>query len=646
MAVVEMSGLTVVGPRSEVVRIARRLLVKGCFQPVPVDMVVADRDIRSRLKTKGENPWDELLEEMRCVWKSAGREIPEIRVYERSELPSYEEASSRVERISRRLQIWAGRGKVLASEEEELEAARIYVEALQKSGISGSDAFNTEILKIFAGNLSEDNYERLQEASAEVPLIVFPLKKSGNTMWIIVITVSGYLEGAEKLLDSVYFRNSPIEEVLKDADSDWKSYLDTRIEKHKRAISKLKEAAANYLDKNNRDLEELYSRVYCMKHVYDICRRRGQVGDLFVVSGWLPLSEIESVRKIVDEEAPETIIISESTEKTRTDLGRIPVLLKNLPFVKDFQDVVALYSMPLYNESDPSVFVAFTFCLFFGFMFGDVGHGLMIIAGAMFFEHKRLLSRSFASVLRFAGLSSVLFGFLYGSIFGNENLINGIWLSPLEDMQTLIQSSLVLGIAVISAGMLINISVRYRKKEFGKLFFDSSGVAGLVLYWLSVALAWSALAERALPVPSSLLIVFVLLLLGVIFFSDVLAIRLLKEKIEMESPVVHVFHVLHSLLSFLSNTVSFVRLAAFALNHVGLSLAVLMLSRMVTDLPGGSVITWIILIVGHLVIVTLEGLIVFIQTLRLEYYEFFSKFYTGGGNRFDPVTWEGGKKNR
>jgi V/A-type H+-transporting ATPase subunit I len=83
-----------------------------------------------------------------------------------------------------------------------------------------------------------------------------------------------------------------------------------------------------------------------------------------------------------------------------------------------------------------------------------------------------------------------------------------------------------------------------------------------------------------------------------------------------------------------------VRLAAFALNHVGLSLAVLMLSEMVTGLPGGNILSWVILVTGHLVIVSLEGLIVFIQTLRLEYYEFFSKFYTGGGRAFSPVRWK------
>jgi V/A-type H+-transporting ATPase subunit I len=110
---------------------------------------------------------------------------------------------------------------------------------------------------------------------------------------------------------------------------------------------------------------------------------------------------------------------------------------------------------------------------------------------------------------------------------------------------------------------------------------------------------------------------------------------------EAEGAVVHTFSVFHSLLSFLSNTASFVRLAAFALNHAGLSAAVFMLSDMVHSLPGGALFRAAVLLAGNAVIVGLEGLIVFIQTLRLEYYEFFSKFYQGGGAPFRPVTWRG-----
>ena len=96
-------------------------------------------------------------------------------------------------------------------------------------------------------------------------------------------------------------------------------------------------------------------------------------------------------------------------------------------------------------------------------------------------------------------------------------------------------------------------------------------------------------------------------------------------------------------MNYFTNTASFVRLAAFALNHVALSFAVMLISNMMGNVAGGAALKIVILILGNVFIVGLEGLIVFIQVLRLEYYEFFGKFYRGGGNVFKPVTW---KKDR
>ena len=126
----------------------------------------------------------------------------------------------------------------------------------------------------------------------------------------------------------------------------------------------------------------------------------------------------------------------------------------------------------------------------------------------------------------------------------------------------------------------------------------------------------------------------------VILFSAPLERLIFGPQEGESSAVVHTFSVFHAMLSFLSNTASFVRLAAFALNHAGLSAAVFMLGDMVHTLPGGVLFKTAVLIVGNAVIVGLEGLIVFIQTLRLEYYEFFSKFYRGGGTPFSPITWD------
>lgn len=182
---------------------------------------------------------------------------------------------------------------------------------------------------------------------------------------------------------------------------------------------------------------------------------------------------------------------------------------------------------------------------------------------------------------------------------------------------------------------------QYRAKNFGRLLFDGQGMAGLMLYWTMAALAAIYMTGTKISdTAANIMWAGIGLMLLLMVFRDILARILLHQKDEGESVVLNVFEILHNLMSFVSNTASFVRLAAFALNHVGLSMAVIMLSEMVHALPGGTVMKGIILIIGNIVIVGLEGLIVFIQTLRLEYYEFFGKFYKGGGSAFKPVGWE------
>jgi len=192
----------------------------------------------------------------------------------------------------------------------------------------------------------------------------------------------------------------------------------------------------------------------------------------------------------------------------------------------------------------------------------------------------------------------------------------------------------------------LNMIVRYRERDFGRMLFDGQGLAGLFVYWGAAGAIYVTAADVPLPFKVDYIWLAIIALLLISLFRDTLARVLLKQRgAEKESAVLQVFEVFHNLLNFFSNTMSFVRLAAFALNHVALSLAVLTISNMLGSVGGvgspiGIFLEWTLLIAGNLLIVGLEGLIVFIQTLRLEYYEFFSKFYKGGGNVFRPVTWK------
>jgi V/A-type H+-transporting ATPase subunit I len=197
------------------------------------------------------------------------------------------------------------------------------------------------------------------------------------------------------------------------------------------------------------------------------------------------------------------------------------------------------------------------------------------------------------------------------------------------------------GIIMISVGMILNMIARYKDRDFGRLLFDGQGLAGLLVYWGAAGSICISIFDVPIPFPVDYLWYLIGGLVLLTFFRDTLARTLLHQSVEKEeSTTLKVFEVMHNIMNYFTNTASFVRLAAFALNHVALSFAVLILADMLGKLPGGSILKVLWFVLGNIFIVGLEGLIVFIQVLRLEYYEFFSKFYRGGGNVFKPVGWK------
>lgn len=643
MAVMKMVALTMIGPKSEMEDTARHMVLTDGFQPLPLDILVNDRSIRSKVTTETSNPYDELLAKVTKIWKVADEPVP---VPEPVAIPkdfSLARARMLVDRASNRLEIWARRRDVLLDETGLLKAAKLCVEALEELEFSPVDFAHGEFAIPFFGRIPVENKERFFESAEEAPFVVSELTTTGRHLWLLVMTVRGYEETAKRLLDAVYFKEYSLAEIAAQIEGDDPlTAVERRIENHERAVKGLGKAAKDMLGENRNKYERLYSELYTMQRVYDICKGRGELTGMYVLSGWIPEETFADVREAVEKDAPRTTILVQDTKEVAYSGTRVPTKLKNNFLFRSFQDIVAMYSLPSYGEIDPSPIVAITFVIFFGFMFGDVGHGLMMYLGTMLLLKKGILKKSFGRVIKYSAVSSMIFGVLYGSVFGIEGkIVPPVWLSPMENINTLIMTAIGVGVVVISLGMLLNVYGSFRRRDFCTMLFDGQGLAGLALYWILITVAVAYMSGKVLPQTTVYLIwAAVILLCLVMIFKEFLARRIMHQRIGRGSAGMNAFDIVHSLLNFLSNTTSFVRLAAFALNHVGLSMAVIMLSEMLHKLPGGIVMKGLMLVVGHLIIVCLEGLIVFIQTLRLEYYEFFSKFYKGGGSVFKPVGWE------
>ncbi|MDR1621151.1 MAG: ATPase [Synergistaceae bacterium] len=644
MAVVGMAGVSFVGPREEVENIALALLKMENFEPMAPEVMMDSHPLGSRFQTFRGNPYDALLEKLGGLWTKSGMPVPQCRIVDRVPSISLSELERKIDEVTKTLSEWSVKVEELRSEYETWRVMLEFGDAVRETGRSLSDLAFTPYGSISMGTLTGENWRRLKETSLAAPILAMPLsgedEDGSDKVTVVVFYGSDYREEIQKIFASVHIHLIPVEP--KDyARYDNRDAVCYRMEAIEAERESYRDMPGRYAAENRFELEKLYEAVYTKQRIASLCQLRGELSGMTVLAGWTPQDSFDAVRAMAEEKAPHTLVLAENGDVLEREGHELPTLLHNLPLVRRFQEIVRLYSLPSYSEIDPTFVVAVSFCLFFGFMFGDVGHGAALILGTYFLEKKGIMGRAIASVMKIAGVVSVLFGFLYGSVFGSEELIHPIWLSPMKDVNKILPVSIGIGIVFLTLGICFKIWNAARKREWGEVFLSPEGGAGLLFYWLAVGQALAVTGgnlEMALGT-GVFSAVMGLLFLVMIFGNGIAKLFLQGESVD-EGGVVHVFSVFHAMLNFVSNTASFVRLAAFALNHVGLSGAVFMLGRMVENAPGGKLYHAFILLLGHLVIIGLEGMIVFIQTLRLEYYEFFGKFYRGGGREFAPVSWK------
>ena len=324
--------------------------------------------------------------------------------------------------------------------------------------------------------------------------------------------------------------------------------------------------------------------------------------------------------------------------------GEPPTKLENPKLFKPFEMYVKMYGLPAYGEMDPTWFVAITYSFIFGAMFGDAGQGLLLfIGGLLLYKLKHI---DLAGIISCAGIFSTFFGFMFGSVFGFEDIIEPVWLRPMDAMMnvpfigklnTVFIVSIAFGMGIILISMIFHIINGIRAKDTEATWFDANGVAGLIFYGAAVTCIVLFMTGHSLPGGIVLAVMFGVPLL-LIALKEPLTNKIKKKTEKMEqSKAMFVtqafFELFETLLSYFSNTLSFIRIGAFAVSHASIMEVVLMLAG-----AESGHINWVVIVLGNLFVCGFEGLIVGIQVLRLVYYEMFSRFYKGSGREFKPYT--------
>lgn len=444
---------------------------------------------------------------------------------------------------------------------------------------------------------------------------------------------------------SLHFERITLNLVSDGTPADLYRELEKEIEETTKKINDLNKEVFQMLEDRAPQLVAAHQRLEEMSKNFDVrkmaARMQDNEEDSYILCGWMAESDVE---KFLEETKDDDKIFIMVEEDKETYFGEPPTKLKNPKLFKPFEMYVQMYGLPAHNEMDPTIFVGLTYSFIFGAMFGDVGQGLLLalVGGLLYFWKKIPL----AGIIGTAGVFSTFFGFMFGSIFGFEDIIDAVWLRPINSMTTLpfigklntvFIVAVAFGMGVIIFTMILHIINALRSHDPGAAWFDVNGAAGLVFYASVVATIVLFMTGHKTPGGIVMAVMFGIPLL-LILFKEPLTKKIQKRTDKMEEGkamflVQGFFELFETLLSYFSNTLSFVRIGAFAVSHAAMMEVVLMLAGVEEGNPN-----WIIVILGNLFVCGMEGLIVGIQVLRLEYYEMFSRFYKGSGRAFNPYT--------
>ena len=551
-----------------------------------------------------------------------------------------------ITRVEQTVEPIISKRRQLTAKQSELRGFSDQIQVLIPSGLPVRSLMRSTFLASSIGMIQESQLTRLREGLASVPSVVLPFRKEGQNLFIVAVVLRKDRAKLEDALRQVGFAKTQMPEDLSRISAEIENKVSSEMAKLEEEQERAKADLARTRESVLPGLSHLLTKVEAailLLNIKDYCKLTDKT---CLFSGWVPRDETEAlvsaVRQRTEGRAVVEIIEAEKLAKVREGETEVPALFKQPPFLRPFGMLISGYGTPSYRMIDPTIFVAITFLVMFGMMFGDVGHGLVLLAAGILLGSRSARFGDAGKLITYCGAASIGFGLLYGSFFGLETVLPTLWVKPLENITDLFKAAIGFGIVMVSLGIILNVVNSLRTHSFMENFFSKSGLLIGVVYWAGVGMVIRfMMAETRVPNPAIFYGLFITPL--IIFTLRAPLLRLIGKRkaicpdgvgtYAMESAV----EIMEILMGYLANTVSFIRVAAFGLAHAGLFVAVFSLAGVVRAKPGGLLLSWLVLILGNILIILLEGLVVTIQALRLEYYEFFSKFFRGLGSRYEPA---------
>jgi V/A-type H+-transporting ATPase subunit I len=505
----------------------------------------------------------------------------------------------------------------------------------------------TKYTKSFIGTLpklwtQEAVYEKLADCT---PLNVDIISSSKEQTCIFVLCQKNVADKVFEVLRSIDFASPGLAADL--IPSKQLEKLEEEIEAAESNINKAIEEIKSYQEHKDA-LGFLQDYDTMREEKYEVLSRLLQSKNVFVITGYIPEKEVTSLSEQLNSKFEVSIEIDEPNEEEDT-----PVLLQNNAFSRPLEGIVASYSPPKKGEIDPTTIMSLFYYLLFGIMLSDAGYGFLMagFCAIGLVKYGKKMEDSMKNTLRmylFCGISTIFWGVMFGSYFGDvvdvvsENYLGqkvtipALWFLPMNEPMRMLTFAMALGIIHLLTGLVIKLYQLLKAKDYKAVIYD-------VVFWL-VLLISCILLLLSMPMITNLLGVNIILPTMIVNVSTILAIVssvgiILTNGRESRNPFKRFLkglYAFYGISGYLSDVLSYSRLLALGLATGVIGMVINKMGAMAGKGIAGPLIFAIIFVFGHTLNLAINALGAYVHTNRLQYVEFFGKFYEGGGRNFNP----------
>ena len=525
-----------------------------------------------------------------------------------------------------------------------------------------SDGTQHSFLDMRTGVVPIPESQAFSEALESVPSIMLSFDNPGGGQSLLLVTMRRAKTRVDAILVQFDWREIELPRHASAPKGDILRDLHDKLGKLKHDQERIGVEVKQTIETHRGRLTDMWANIRLNELYGKIESNFGKTSNTVLFAGWVPASRQQSLSEGITAASRQRCYLewNDARDVDEQLQASIPVELHNPRFLAPFETLVRNFAIPQYGTIDPTLFVAVAFLVMFGLMFGDAGHGAVLAVigwlGSALYAGKKASTRNLLKFIGWCGCSAIVAGVLFGAYFG-MSLLPPLWFdyhnavaghAPpggfVTDIYGVLAITIYFGIAVIATGLILNWVNLAAKRQWFKLVFDKGGIIGSWIFAAGIYVGAYFVNHSYKDLPPRELLVW---LIGV----PVLLLALkppLEYLLHRRGRKFNLFtlvdffmewivEVLEIFSGYLANTLSFMRVAGLGIAHVSLMIAFSVIARMI----GGdtiNVLSVIVLVLGNGLVIALEGLSAGIQALRLNYYEFFSKYFSGGGKAYMPVS--------